>query len=480
MSVALRLQSKDLDASKIQIHRFRARERMSALFEIDLEVVVLAADTILIGDFAGASLTVELVADGGVVRSFHGLVAKVTEMPDRQRDRVGYELVVRPRMWFSTLVKTLDVNLNRSIPDVIAHKLGLIQLGVGDDYRLHLTDEYPQRQMIVQYQESDFDFLSRLCEKVGIFFFFEGDERDVLIFGDSTSAYVEIEPLAKVPYKGRGEPNAVFELQADQKLIPSVYVCRDYYDQSPALELQEQHEIDEGFGGGFVEYGGSVESPEEAKRYARVRAEEQLCHRIEYRGRSTLSEFAPGRRFDLVDHPRHSRSLVLLEVVHEASQVVADWGSGDEEAYNNRFVAIPTDVCYRPARTTPVPRVEGVVSGVVETAQGMLGRHAQIDEQGRYTVRFLFDTSAPGEQKASCPVRMMQPSAGPQYGMHLPLKPGVEVVIAFLQGDPDRPVILGAVPNPITPSPVDGSEASKSRIKTRSGIVIEFDDADRG
>jgi type VI secretion system secreted protein VgrG len=88
--------------------------------------------------------------------------------------------------------------------------------------------------------------------------------------------------------------------------------------------------------------------------------------------------------------------------------------------------------------------------------------------------------AAPGERKASCPVRMMQPSAGPGYGMHFPLKPGVEVVIGFVDGNPDRPVILGAVPNPITPTPVDAAVSTKSRIQTRSGIIIEFDDADRG
>ena len=95
-------------------------------------------------------------------------------------------------------------------------------------------------------------------------------------------------------------------------------------------------------------------------------------------------------------------------------------------------------------------------------------------------MRFLFDTAGPGERKASCPVRMMQPLAGPNYGVHFPLKPGTEVTLAFLDGNPDRPVITGAVPNPITPTPVSSPVSTKSRIKTRSGIVIEFEDANRG
>jgi type VI secretion system secreted protein VgrG len=102
--------------------------------------------------------------------------------------------------------------------------------------------------------------------------------------------------------------------------------------------------------------------------------------------------------------------------------------------------------------------------------------YSVLDDHGRYTIRFLFDTAPAGEHKASRPVRMIQPHAGPDYGMHFPLKPGIEVLLAFVNGDPDRPLIVGAVPNPETPSPVRKQNSMMNRIKTVSGILVEMND----
>ena len=114
---------------------------------------------------------------------------------------------------------------------------------------------------------------------------------------------------------------------------------------------------------------------------------------------------------------------------------------------------------------------------MVETdAQGAVGKFAKIDGEGRYVVKFLFDTAPPGERKASRAVRRIQPTAGPNYGMHFPLRPGVEVLMVFIDGDPDRPIIVGAVPNPVTPTPVDAGVSTKNRIRTESGVLFEIED----
>jgi len=106
---------------------------------------------------------------------------------------------------------------------------------------------------------------------------------------------------------------------------------------------------------------------------------------------------------------------------------------------------------------------------------------ADLDAQGRYTVRFYFDTSPQGERpKSSHPVRQVQQHSGPNYGTHLPLKAGIEVLVAFIDGDPDRPLIVGSVHNPVTPSPVTDTDPHKHRVKTASGILVEMRDAFRG
>ena len=143
--------------------------------------------------------------------------------------------------------------------------------------------------------------------------------------------------------------------------------------------------------------------------------------------------------------------------------------------YENHFVALAADVPFRPARTTPKPTVPGVVTGIVEGVGDRVDL-SHLDDQGRYRIRFLFDSAPAGERQASHPVRMAQPHAGPDYGMHFPLKPGIEVIMGFVNGDPDRPIVLGSVPNPVTRSPVDVGTKTLNRIKTESGVVIEIAD----
>jgi type VI secretion system secreted protein VgrG len=116
------------------------------------------------------------------------------------------------------------------------------------------------------------------------------------------------------------------------------------------------------------------------------------------------------------------------------------------------------------------------VSGIVEAAPKIETESAWIDEHGRYLVRMLFDTAAPGERKASLPIRMVQPHSGPGYGIHFPLRPGTEVMVAFVGGDPDRPIIVGSVPNSMTPTPVVNKDSQMHRIRTWSGVLVEIDD----
>src|SRR5262249_41818744 len=140
---------------------------------------------------------------------------------------------------------------------------------------------------------------------------------------------------------------------------------------------------------------------------------------------------------------------------------------GEGLGYFNTFRAIPADRTYRPPRVTPRPRIAGLVTGIVAPGPaGAEARYAPIDEQGRDLIRLPFDVAPPGERPPSRPVRMIQNHAGENYGTHFPLKIGTEVVLAFIDGDPDRPLIVGAVPNPIKPSPVTGANPNVHRIRT--------------
>jgi type VI secretion system secreted protein VgrG len=333
---------------------------------------------------------------------------------------------------------------------------------------------------VVQYRETDLQFISRLAEHWGICFFFEhyeGGER--MVFADDGQGHVRVGYNADIPYRGRGEPMDVFKLELERKLVPAHYICRDYNYRTPLLNVQGEHRIEGAYAGAIVDYGSHCKTPDEAKLMARVRAEERGATREVYTGLSDQMQFHPGATFELNGHPRYGGEMMLLEVRHEASQSVHGHGEGAESTYSNTFRAIPASTPFRPPRLTPVPRIHGVVTGVVETGSGLIQRYAKLDGEGRYRVKFLFDTAARGERQASKDVRMLQPSAGENYGVHFPLKPGTEVLITFLDGDPDRPLIVGSVPNPVTPTPVAEKIHRKSRIKSESGVIIEIEDGNR-
>ncbi len=165
--------------------------------------------------------------------------------------------------------------------------------------------------------------------------------------------------------------------------------------------------------------------------------------------------------------------------MHTASQVVGLHGGDGGEGYVNTFKAVDASRAYRPPRVTPRPRIPGRAHRPSPSRRPRAppGRIAQLDEQGRYTVKFFFDgAGGEGRQRSSAPVRMAQPHAGDGYGVHFPLKPSVEVTVSFVDGDPDRPIISGAVPNPVTSSPVTRRDAVYNRIQTELGALIEIKD----
>ncbi len=483
IAMTLSCDESDVDVSNMEVHKLHARERFNQLYEIELEVACLGSapdlDTI-----EGARLTVQLTRNSTPVRSFTGIVVEARDHYGHANPNPWYRLKLAPQFFVSTLVEKFDVRLNEGMKEMLDAMLLELGMTKNEDYQLGGALEavpavYDAREMMVQFRETDFAFISRWCEHYGIYYFFtkgaHGDELQV--FGDDTASYLPIDAVDDhVPFIGGGEHTGVYSLYATRRLVPVTYVCRDYNEDLPSLDMHADLSYTDGFGGGIFDYGGHTKAIDECAKLVAVRSGEQVVQRTVYSGQSDDPRFAPGHTFDLTGHPAHSGERVLVEVEHWASQDVAGWGNADETPYRNRFVAIDASVTYRPPRETPKPRVHGLISAIVHSGQGAVADTAQIDSEGRYIVNFLFDSAVTAR---SCPVRMIQPSAGPNYGIHFPLKPGIEVAIAFRDGNPDRPLIVGAVPNTITRTPVTSLDGSKNRIKSRSGILIEMEDAAR-
>ena len=372
------------------------------------------------------------------------------------------------------MVETLDIHMNVSVPDILRAKLAAVDLGGSTELRL--TGDYPAREFVVQYQETDLAFVSRLAEHLGVSFFFDhGDDEARLVFCDAAAGFGWIDGDVAA-YRPRGEALDVFALSAKRTLVEGYHAVRDYNYRTPLVDVTGEHTLDGGvFAGGRIEFGSHHKTPAEGAALARVRAEERLAGELVYTGRSRLPTLGAGLRMRLEGHPELGTvDLCVTEVEHRAEVTVAGFDAGAAAGYENTFRAIPAERTFRPARVTPKPRIGGLVTGIVDANGAPEGRYASLDAEGRSTVRFLFDTAPPGERPASRPVRMLQNHSGEGYGTHFPLKPGAEVAIGFVGGDPDRPVIVGTVPNPTKPSPVTNANPGVHRIRTSTGVTIDL------
>ncbi len=478
-SVEVHLETKGKPWSHVRVHHLAGREAISEMFSFDVDIACDAGHDLPEEAFPGSEITIVVHIDQDEVRRFHGVLGPIRDHLDATGDGASYRLRVVPRAFRLTLVETQEIFLDKTIPDIIKTKFERHDFEA-HEIELRLMSTYPVRDFVVQAHESDLAFVSRLAEHVGISYFFEHDG-DVakIVFTDHAEGFRPIERAKEVTFRPRGEKIDVFELDVVTDWVPTSYIVQDYNYRTPLVDLAASCDLDAGSGGGVVEYGSHTKTPEESERIARIRAEERACRRRVYSGKSILPPLQAGGRVTLLDHPKLQgpEALLVIEVLHEA-RIPMFSQEGDEArnaSYANAFRAIHASVPFRPKRVTPKPRIHGVVTGIIQPGPGgETGGVAKLDSEGRYTVQFHFDTTLPGEQRASHAVRMAQPFAGPSYGMHMPLRPGTEVLLAFTNGDPDRPVIVGALYNTASPSPVVASNATTHQIKSSSGAIFEI------
>jgi len=459
----------EVPGEPLLVERVLGHEAISRLYDYEVHVTTDAALDARALVSTGAKLL--FLVDGQPVRQVNGIVTESEELYGAKDNH--YVFRIGPRLSRSSLVETLDVFMDATVPDIVVALLERVGL-TSKDYAFRLEGRYPKREFVVQYKETDLAFLSRLLEHLGISYFFEHiDGRDVVVFVDDARGFRPTPGLREARLSPMAAERAVFSLAARTRATPARYVMRDYNYRNPKVDLTAQADIADAHGGGIVEYGAHFKTPDEGKALARIRAEEQLAARRTLAGKSRLHELTAGGLVKLLEHPRGEIELLVVSVDFEFRA----HGIDASRVFESSFTAVETGPTYRPARATPKPRIPGVVTGFVE-AESADSKYAKVDDHGRYTVRFVFDTTGPdGKQAvASRPIRMAQPHAGPGYGMHFPLRGGIEVLVTFLDGDPDRPIISATVPNALTPSPVASGNKERNVVRTGSGNEINMDD----
>ncbi len=478
--VHLRLESEDFPCDDLQIFEFAGRESLGKLFALSIGVASTKPPGLDLAAVEGATATLVFEVDGQDVRRIHGMIAEIRDRIDTEAETRSYYLLLVPRAHRLSLVRTQEIFMDLSVPEIIQKKLELVGLGA-DDVQMRLSGTYPKREFVVQYKETDLAFVSRLAEHEGITFFFEHEDgSDRIVFTDHNTGFPIAPGHDVAPFRARGERRDIYHIESTTRLVPRAHVVHDYNYRLPLIDPAGSAEAPSGLGGGLVEYGTHCKTPAEATRYATIRAEEtEATHRV-FSLESDLGWIRSAGTFTLEEHPKlGDTALLVTEIEHYARHPVALFGGKEEVPYTNKFRAIESAIRFRPARVTPKPQIHGVINGIVaHEMEGTESLFARLDDEGRYLVRMMFDTSGSGERQfVSRRIRMAQPHSGANYGHHYPLKPGTEVLIGFIDGDPDRPILLHTVPNPITPSPVAANSAPAHRIKTATGILIEMKDA---
>lgn len=481
----------------MRIARLEGREELGRPYEFEIDLVS-QDDELPIAALVGKPAMLAL-RQGLGERRIHGILRRMDAVGEASGGFYAYRLVLSPRLALLKLARhnrSFGSRHPMTVLDVIEAVLSdPAGLGFGpSQYSIRVLDAqaYPTRDFWVQYAETDFDFLHRLLEHWGLFYYFEQTAQgERVIFCDATSTLPADD--ATLAYRAAG-PNQQLGGRAVQSITRSVQTVtksvrlRDYNSDRPQLDLTSAAEVAQGGFGENDEYGAHFLTPEEGGFFARVRAEEIAWQHDTFVAETTAAALAPGHSFQLSGHFRASFNQRYLPIAihHSGEQSLAGaFTSGaprdGEPGYRNRVTAIAARTPYRCRRITPKPQMRGILPAFVEVDEARPNAdRAMIDAQGRYKVALNFDTTDSPVFERSPYLRRVRPYAGPDVGMHFPLLNQTEVMIGWVDGDPDRPMILGAVPNAETVGPVAHTNRTENRLRTASGIALVMNDGPGG
>ena len=448
---------------ELAVIEFEARESLSGPYRVDL--VFTAASEVFVNsaDLLGQPAALVVRQGTSDIRYLHGILSELSRWNTgggAQRNR--YRAVLEPRFHQLRHTRNSRIFQQKSIPEIVQQVLDEGQV----KYDARLQGSYPPRDYCVQYRESDFDFVSRLLEEAGIFYFFRHtQDAHELVLGDAPSVHTPIlgEPAIafRDPAGMTADEECVFEFTGKMEVLPGAVALRDFDFVRPSLDLTVDSQASDGDTALEVyDYPGKYEDPGLGKNVALVRLEELRAPAQVARGQTVSRRLETGCTFQLTGHaePELNQDYLLLSVTHEGYQPEAllfeqqNGGRTDRKPFRSVFQCMPSAVPYRPPRRTPRPVIPGPQTAIVV---GPSGEEIHTDEHGRVKLQFHWDREAPGDDKSSCWVRVSQAWAGPGWGaLYLP-RSGQEVVVDFLEGDPDRPLVTGRVYNGHNPPPAD-------------------------
>ena len=454
----------------LQVLEFNGREAISQPYRFDVELISERPDL----DLASLLHQRAFLAFSPNGDGIHGLIHRV-EQGESGKRLTRYRLAIVPQLAYLAHRTNQRIFQHLTVPQIVAQVLeehGIVE----GRYQFQLGPSvYPQRDYCVQYDESDLHFVQRLCEEEGIHYHFQHSESGhVLTFGDDQTAFAKLgQPTPYIQDSGMTADDPVIKrLALRLETRTRSTTRRDYDFEQPRLLLEAAYQGEQaGENDGLpaledYDYPGRYTDRTRGKHLAKRALERHRADYQQLQGQSDQPRLVTGHLLEISEHPRREWNdlWLLTEVLHEGKQPqvleesvldlpspIHGRGAGGEgkaddadftQGYRNRFLATPWDVPYRPQLAHPKPRVLGSQSAVVT---GPAGEEIHCDEYGRVKVQFFWDREGQADEKTSCWLRVSSSWAGDRYGAITIPRIGMEVLVTFLEGDPDQPLVTGCL-----------------------------------
>lgn len=442
-----------------QVLSFKGREGINSPYAFDIELISDRPDF----DYpALRDVPAFLEIDSGGT-GFHGLLYSAAQGESGRR-MTRYRVTLVPQLQYLAHRHNQRIFQHQNVPDIIAAVLkdhGILS----DQYRFKLSVTYEPREYCVQYDESDLHFINRLCEEEGIHYHFEHAATEhVLVFGDDQTSFAR---LPDAPYQQDSgmvaDHRVVRAFSAQSNTRTSRVTRRDYNFETPRLLMEAAHKGDASRDLEDYDYPGRFADRARGKHLSHRAVERHRADHHVAEGRSDITGLVCGHFMPLTEHPRADWNdlWLLTELVHEGRQpqvleesiTSADEGDPDfQQGYRNFFVATPWSVNHRPALRHPKRVISGSQTAVVT---GPHGEEIHCDQYGRVRVQFHWDREGQGDDKTSCWLRVSSSWAGGRYGGIAIPRVGMEVLVSFLEGDPDQPLITGCLYHAVNEVPYE-------------------------
>jgi type VI secretion system Vgr family protein len=468
-------------------------EELGRLFSLDIAAASERGD-LKADDLLGKGVSVELQCPRGGVRYFHGFVSRFSRIPRPGTRYFAYHLSAVPWLWFLTRQSDCRIFQNKTLQDIMRD---VFDRGGFSDFKFQLSGNYTPWEYCVQYRETDFNFVSRLMEQEGVYYYFEHEkDKHTAVFADSPAAHQPFPKYEKLTFSAlttihERDQEHIYDWVAEGRHHSGKHQYTDYDFTRPNTDLKTPESNPGRFAHSDFEiydYPGEYDKRSDGEQWSRVRMEELRADRETFQGGGDVTGLATGRKFTLSEgpHPVDVGDYVVIASSIDLQSNVYESGSTGEmgESYHCTFTAIKAADQFRPARLTPKPMIHGLQTAVVT---GPKGEEIYTDKYGRIKVQFFWDREGKADENTTCFIRVAQFWAGRKWGaMFLP-RIGQEVVVSFLEGDPDQPLVIGSVYNgeqmPFYPLP---DHKTKSTIKSNSSKggegfnEIRFEDKKNG